>query len=214
MIELEVGTPVVVQEVWRDRLWCARPFIVVYHDTALSALWMPAGTLFKGPSNPRDRPLKPTPRERMLDNLRYADWNHRDVVAPMSSLWLVPHDAWYSAQRAWPADGTRLGWYVNCQEPLRQLPNALRTIDLALDLIVDLDGTQHLKDEADFDTLCREGLISEETSAAVLRDLAVARLRLAAKNPPFDEAWESFEPDRTIPPPTLPDGWDVIHPLD
>lgn len=214
MIELEVGKPVVVQEVWRERLWCARPFIVVHHDPALSALWMPSGTVFKGPSNPRDRPLKPTPRERMLDNLRFADWKHRDVVAQMSSLWLIPHEAWYSAQRAWPAHGTRLGWYVNFQEPLRQLPNALRTMDLALDLVVDLDGTQVLKDQADFDVLCAEGLISDETSAAVLGDLTTARRRLTAKEPPFDVAWESFEPDWTIPPPTLPDDWDVIHPLE
>lgn len=203
-----------MQEVWCDRLWCARPFVVVHHDSALSALWMPAGTTFKGPSNPRDRTLKPTPRERMLDNLRYVDWGHRDVVAAMSSLWLVPHDAWYSAQRAWPADGTRLGWYVNFQEPIRQFPNALRTMDLALDLVVDLDGIQHLKDEADFDTLCGEGLISEDASVAVLRDLAGACLRLTEKSSPFEEVWERFEPDWTIAPPTLPDGWDVIHPLD
>jgi hypothetical protein len=214
VVELEVGMSVLVQEVWRDRLWCARPFVVVHHDSALSALWMPAGALFKGPSNPRNRTLKATPRERMLDNLRFVDWGHRDVVAPMSSLWLVPHGAWYSAQRAWPTDGTRLGWYVNFQEPLRQLPNALRTMDLALDLVVDLDGTQHLKDEADFETLCDEGLISEEASAAVRRASAAARLRLTDKSPPFDEVWETFEPDWTIPAPTLPDGWDVIDPLD
>lgn len=86
MVALEVGTTVVVQEVWRDRVWCARPFVVVHHEAEMSAMWMPAGTVFKGPSNPTDRPLKPTPRERMLDNLRYADWRYRDVLAQMSSL--------------------------------------------------------------------------------------------------------------------------------
>ena len=71
-----------------------------------------------------------------------------------------------------------------------------------------------MKDEADFDTLCNEGLISKEASVAVLRDLATARHRLTEKNSPFDEAWESFEPDWTIAPPTMPPDWDVIHPLD
>lgn len=82
--------------------------------------------------------------------------------------------------------GTRLGWCVNIQEPLRQAPNALRTMDLALDLIVDLDGTQDLKDEAEFHTLCREGLISEQTSEAVRPDLASARRHLTKNKPPFE----------------------------
>jgi hypothetical protein len=166
MLELTVGSTVVLQEVWRGRLWCARPFsFVVHHEAEVSALWIPAGTIFKGPSNPCDRALKPTPRERMLDNLRYADWGHRDVVAQMSSLWVVPHDAWYSAQRAWLTDGTRSGWYVNFQEPLRQVLNTLRSMDLALDLVVDPDGTQHVKDRTEFDVLCAEGLITVEVSA-------------------------------------------------
>lgn len=211
MLELRVGDKVVVQEVWRGRLWSARPFIVVHHEPGLSALWMPAGTIFKGPSNPRTRPLKATPRERMLDNLRHVDWLHRDVPASISSLWIIPHGAWYCAQRGWLPNGDRLGWYVNFQEPVVQRPNALRTMDLALDLVVHPNGEQELKDRTEFDLLCAEGLLPETTSMAVLRDLEEVRRRLANDAFPFNERWASFEPDHpSATPLSLPDGWNVV----
>jgi protein associated with RNAse G/E len=93
----------------------------------------------------------------MLDNLRHLDWEHRDIEAQMSSLWVVPHEAWYSAQRAWRGDGTRLGWYVNFQEPLRQASNAIRTMDLALDLVVDADGPNSSKIGATSTSSARTG---------------------------------------------------------
>ena len=211
MIELQVGAKVVVQEVWRGRLWSARPFVVIHDEPGLSALWMPAGTVFKGPSNPTTRPLKPTPRERMLENLRHVDWLHRDVTAPISSLWIVPHGAWYSAQRGWLPNGDQLGWYINFQEPLEQHRNTLRTMDLALDLVVHPDGQQELKDRTEFDVLCAERLISEPTAAAVLQDLEAVRNLLVSGESPFNQRWASFEPDTTIERPSLPDDWDMTR---
>jgi hypothetical protein len=207
---VRAGDQIVMQEVWRGRLWTARPATVVVDADDLLALWMPAGTAFKAPSNPGGRERKATPRERMLDNLRFVDWNLRDVEAPHSTLYLLIPGAWFAVWRSWVPDGTRLGWYVNFQEPFRRVGPGIRTMDLALDLVVAPGGERTLKDRAEFDTLGAEGLLSEATMQSVLAALDDAHRRLDGGEPPFEGRWAEFVPDPSWPTPTLRSGWDVV----
>ncbi|MHB8470963.1 MAG: hypothetical protein ACYDCH_14585 [Gaiellaceae bacterium] len=51
-----VGEAIVLQEVWSERVWAARPMTVVRDDDDLVALWFPRGTQWRAPSTPPHRP--------------------------------------------------------------------------------------------------------------------------------------------------------------
>ena len=49
------GDVVVHQEVWRDRVWAARPLVVVEDSPERMLFWLPAGTVRKVPATPPGR---------------------------------------------------------------------------------------------------------------------------------------------------------------
>jgi Protein of unknown function (DUF402) len=63
----------------------------------------------------------------------------------------VASDCWFSVSRMFNSGGALLCWYVNFQRPPVWRPDS----DLALDLVVDPDGTRRWKDE---DEYARPGL--------------------------------------------------------
>ena len=63
------GTVIVVQEVWRGRLWAARPVVVVADGDDQIVLWSPQGTRRKVPVTPEARPEAPTRGEQHANSL-------------------------------------------------------------------------------------------------------------------------------------------------
>ena len=61
-------------------------------------------------------------------------------------------------------------WYVQLQSPILRRPNAIETLDYALDVVVDPDGTWHWKDEDDFAEAQCLGVFTPEEAAAVRRE--------------------------------------------
>jgi hypothetical protein len=69
------GETIVLQEIWRGRVWAARPMRVV-RDDDLVALWFPRGTRWRAPTTPPTRPREATRAERFVTSLGLGDWTY------------------------------------------------------------------------------------------------------------------------------------------
>ena len=114
--------------------------------------------------------------------------------------------AMHSVDLFWDASWAFLGWYVNLQAPLVPSLLGYDTIDLALDIWVEPDGTWSWKDEHDLAALVDHGVLDDAGAAAVRR----AGERVIAERP-WPTGWESWRPPPEWTPPALPDRWDRVH---
>src|SRR5579864_6788556 len=202
------GTTVLVQEIWRGRVFSARPLIVAEDTSARLALWCPWGTRWKVGTTPPDRERAPTRADRFVPLLRQRDWVYIDAVWRVSTLYLVRPGDWHAVWAGWDEKGDAWGWYVNFQRPLVRTPRGIQTMDLALDIVVEPSGSWRWKDEDEFQVLLDAGLIDEQEETAVRREADEIVARIEAHQPPFSEPWHDWRPDPAWPCPELPEGWD------
>ena len=204
------GDPAVVQEVWRGRVWAAKPMTVVRDDGDLVALWLPKGTRWKAPTTPPTRPREPTRGERLATCLALGDWVHVDAAWDVATLVLVREGDWHAVWCSWLDSGEQWGWYVNLQQPFRRTRLGLETMDLMLDVIVDPDGSWRWKDEDELEACVRSGAFDGALAERALEEgLRVAR-RAERNEPPFCEPWGEWRPDPAWPAPELGRGWDEV----
>ncbi|HET7487520.1 MAG TPA: DUF402 domain-containing protein [Acidimicrobiales bacterium] len=205
----EPGATIVHQEVWRGRVWAARPLVVVADGDERLLLWLPRGAVRKVPVTPPGRRDPGSRTQRIIENLDRCDWAYGDHVWDVSSLWIIrpgdSHAVWVS----WLGGGGHLGWYVNLQRPYRRFGNGIEAMDLMLDAVVDPDLTWRWKDDEEFDQILGRGLFDPATGALVRREAADVIERIERAEPPFCEAWPSWRPDPRWPIPVLDDGWDT-----
>lgn len=200
------GEQVVYQEVWRDAVWAARPMTVVRDEDDLVALWFPEGTRYKAPTTPPTRPREESRGERLATCLERGDWIFVDREWDVSTLVLVRPGDWHALWVSW-RDGKHLGWYVNLQEPFRRTSKGFETMDLALDVVIHVDGSWRWKDEDELAIFVERGVF-DEALAARAREEGLRVVRGAERNePPFDEPWPDWRPDPSWPSPELPEGW-------
>jgi len=213
------GTTVVVQEVWRGRLWSARPVTVVRDGGDLLALWCPRGTRWKTATTPPTRPRAPTRAERFVANLTLCDWVLGDFTWDVETLCLVRSDDWHAVRVAWrdnpddplgKARRTFWGWYVNLQEPLRRTAWGLQTMDLMLDVLVDLDLRWRWKDEDELQALLTHGLLDAAVAERVRSEAARVTRIVEDRDSPFGGEWSDWCPEPSWTLPELPDGWDRV----
>jgi predicted RNA-binding protein associated with RNAse of E/G family len=206
------GEAIVVQEVWRGRLWAARPVIVVEARPDELVLWCPKGAPRKIPvTRAPSTALKQSRGERLAACLASGDWVLADSTWDVSTLWLLRDADWHSIWVSFLDTGEQFGWYVNFQEPTRRTPRGLQTMDLALDIVVEPDRSSwRWKDEDEFDLFLARGLLSPETGARVREEAAAVIERLGRNDPPFDSDWPRWKPDPTWGIPALPADWDVL----
>ena len=99
-------------------------------------------------------------------------------------------------------------WYVNLEEPLARTPIGFDTVDHALDVLIELDGSRwEWKDEDELAEAVANGLFSTEDAEDFRRWGLRARDRIVGREPPFDREWTTWRPDPDWPTPELPDGW-------
>ncbi len=202
------GELVVVQEVWKEAVWAARPMTFVRDEDGLVALWFPKGTRWKRPIPPPHWPNEATRGERLATCLERGEWVFEDAEWDVSTLVLVRKGDWHALWVSW-LDGHHLcGWYVNLQEPLRRTAKGYETMDLALDVVVDLDRTWHWKDEDELETRVARGVVDEQLAGRLREEgLRVAQQAERGEGM-FAESWPDWRPDPAWPAPALPDGWD------
>ena len=203
----EAGATVVVQEIWKDAVWAARPMTVVQDEDDLVALWFPQGTRWKAPTSPPGWLREEERGERMVTCLERREWVFADSQWDVSTLVLMRPGDWHAVWVSWLDGNQHWGWYVNLQEPFRRTDKGYETMDLALDVIIELDRTWRWKDEGELDLFVERGVFGEELATRV-RDEGLRVAQRAERNEwPFDAPWPDWRPDRSWRLPQLPEGW-------
>lgn len=205
-----VGDTIIHQEVWRGKLWAARPLIVVEDSPDRLVAWCPRGTVRKVPVTPPTRPKASTRAERLVGVLSLGDWLLEDREWDVSTLWLVESGPWHAVWVSWLPDGNHWGWYVNFQEPMERTDRGFRSMDLMLDILVDLDRTWRWKDEDEFEALIEADLYDESIVKAVRSDAEKVIARIEENAQPFSETWPKWAPEPDWGLPVLPSGWGEI----
>jgi hypothetical protein len=204
------GDTVVQQEIWRGKVWGARPMRVVEDEGDRIALWFPRRTRWKAPTSKPDRQWKDDRGERLAECAVRGEWAFGDAEWDVDTLQLTRTGERYSVWVSWRPDGQPLGWYVNFQEPLRRTPLGIATMDWVLDLIVDLDGSWRLKDEDELQTFVRRGAHDAEFAAELREHALEIAAQAERRQGVFGEAWHEWRPGPDWTLPELPPEWD--HP--
>ena len=205
------GDVIVLQDVYKGKLWAARPVIVVEDSADLLALWCPLGTIRKVPVAPGSIPAGMSRGEWLASALARLEWPLEDAAWDVSSLMLHREGDWHAVWLSFLESGEQWGWYVNFQEPYRRTARGIQTMDLALDIIAEPDRSSwRLKDEDEFALLIEHHVISSETAARVRQEAETVIGRIERDEPPFDSAWPRWRPDPTWARPELPEGWEIL----
>jgi hypothetical protein len=206
------GQTVLLHEVWRDRVWAARPMVVARDEHDLVALWFPTGTIWKRPIPLPTHPPGSDRGELLGRCLALGEWDFADTEWEVSTLVLMRPGDWHAVWVSWLDDGSQWGWYVNLQKPFRRTSCGFATMDLALDVLIENDRTWRWKDEDELDTLVGMGVLDDDL-AARLREEGLCVARKAERNePPFSDPWPDWRPDPSWPAPALSYGWDETCP--
>lgn len=111
----------------------------------------------------------------------------------------------------WVAEDAHRVWYVNLEQPLERTRFGFDTVDHALDVVIELDGTSwRWKDEEELADAVRDGLFTEAEAGEFRRWGERAVERVLSGDPPFDRDWSDWQPDPGWPIPELPEGWDSL----
>ena len=202
------GDVVVHQEIWRDRVWAARPLVVVEDSPDRMLFWLPAGMVRKVPMTPPDRDDPGDRSARIINLLERGDWVHVDHIWDVSCLWILRPGDWHAVWISWLPSGEQFGWYVNLQRPFRRTAIGIESMDLQLDIVATPDRVWSWKDADEFDQVLDRGLLDAATGERVRAEAAEVIGRLERNEPPFDEGWDRWRPDPAWATPRLPAGWD------
>jgi hypothetical protein len=195
------GDPIVIREVWRGRVFEARPTVVVQDDPDQTALLLPGGVRCGIPIGEDGREL------RLPDRPWRLEVRQRGPEPILSFAW---PEMPYAVLR-WSANTGRAVWYVNLQAPLERTSIGFDTVDHALDVLVELDRSSwRWKDEDELDEAVANGLFSEADAEGFRRWGERARDRILSGDAPFDRDWSDWRPDPGWPTPGLVPGWDLV----
>jgi hypothetical protein len=197
------GDPILFREVYRGRLWTARPATVAAVRDDLIALYLAPGTIFKVPTD--------TTRETILERL-HSGWQLRDHVWSRGrTLHLLRPGVAHSIHLWWlPPDWRFGGWYINLQEPIRPTALGFDSMDHVLDVVIDPDLSWRWKDEKELATAVDLGLMTLEHARDIRGEGERVIGQLEARQPPFCDGWEHWQPDAGWSIPELPTGWDKL----
>jgi hypothetical protein len=199
------GEPVVLRDVWRGRIWAARPVVLVQDDPDQLAFCVFPGTHWKGPLSPGASPL----------DLREGGWRLVDRLWAGSTIlsfaWPgTPHAVLLYYEQA---TGALLRFYVNLQDPLRRTRIGFDTTDHILDAVVEPDRSSwRWKDRDDLAEAVDRGLFTPDQAESFFAEGERAVARIVDGEPPFDRDWATWEPEATWPLPRLVSGWDEAEP--
>ena len=196
------GESIALREIWRGRIWSARPATVVHDRDALVMLYVAPPMRWMCPRDPSGSWLR-IPRDGWVLGERIWEGSRA-----LSFAWPGhPHAVLLMWDEAW----TPRSWYVNLQEPLRRSSLGFDYMDEELDAIVALDGSSwSWKDQEELDETVRRGNLSPERARALPAEGEALIRRVLNGERPFDRDWTTWRPDPAWTLPVLPDGWDHV----
>jgi Protein of unknown function (DUF402) len=195
------GDPIVIREIWKGRVWYARPATVVRDEPNITMLLVPPHVRAKEPIDDKGRPLR----------IPATDWTFRDI--DRGDTWNLSFafpDTQYSVILGFEATGDLREYYVNLQTPLVRSPAGFDTVEHILDVTIPPDRTTwSWKDEDELAEAVDAGLFTEEDAAwfRYWGERAVEHVLL--REPPFDEDWSDWSPDPSWEEPALPADWEL-----
>ncbi|TKJ22375.1 DUF402 domain-containing protein [Blastococcus sp. CCUG 61487] len=201
------GDVVVHQEVWRDRIWAARPLVVVEDSPDRMLFWLPAGTRRKVPMTPPHRDDPGNRTARIIELLERGDWIHVDHVGDLSCLWILRPGEWHATWVSFRPSGEQFAFYVNLQRPFRRTALGIESMDLMLDVVATPDRIWSWKDDDEFERILQRGIFDADLGRRVRSEALDVIGRLERNEPPFGEGWHRWRPDPAWPVPVLPSGW-------
>jgi hypothetical protein len=171
-------------------------------------LWLAAGSTYWRLIDAQGRTLHDAPIDELVEpRLAPLTWQESSVL-----LWVPPGEAYSIWWFFDAASGEFRGWYVNLEAPTARWSGGLDTIDHALDLWVEPDGSWRWKDMDEFESLTGHPRYWDAAGAAEILAVGERLAALAAARKfPFDGTHCDFRPDPTwpIPGPDLPTGWNA-----
>jgi hypothetical protein len=193
------GDVVTLREVWRGRVWEARPAIVVRDDPELRIFYRGAGTVAQIPVDTDGREMR-----LPLGHWRFAEWRaQRNVLS-----FVLPETAYAVLALSDGPAHEFLGWYINLEDPPRESPIGFDTTDHVLDVLIPPDrSTWTWKDEDELEETISLGLFSPDDAVRFREEGERAARAIIERRSPFDEPWEEWRPDPAWPQPHLPEGW-------
>ena len=195
------GDQIVMLTVWRERVWSGMPVTVVEDSPTRTALFMPAGTVWKAPFFPDGRPMRLPKGEFVLSGVRH----------PRNTLVLIEPGASHAVRAWWNSDFSEFtGWYVNLERPLQRYARGFHFLDETLDIVASPDLSEwHWKDEDELEEAVAMGVITPQRAAELRREGERVIEKMKHRRTPFNEGWENWRPNPAWPIPTLPEGWDI-----
>jgi hypothetical protein len=173
------GDVVELRSIYRGKARWGFPTTVVEDDGRQIALYLAPGA--KGYWIPSEgRYLE---RWASGDDPDPHEWQWHHV------LWLVRRGDAYMLGLFWDESWTFKGWYVNLQIPIAEHDGYVDTMDQALDVVVDPDGTWQWKDEDDLEACVALDIFTAKQAAAVR---AEGERVIAAR--PWPTGWEDWRP--------------------
>lgn len=197
------GDTVALREIWRGRVWFARPAIVVEDLPEMTTFHIPSGIVGAMPVDEDGTYLKV-----YADSWRLADapWTY-----PFFAVSFAFPETPYGVIVGYERPGELRDYYVNLQTPLRRTSIGFDYTEHLLDVVIPPDRSSWAwKDEEELEEAVRRGLFTSAEAAWFRHwgERAVEHVLLG--QPPFDRDWSTWRPDPSWEVPVLPDGWDVV----
>jgi len=195
------GTVIALRETYNAQVRSARPLRILEDTDDMVVGYLVAGSTVAWPRRADGTPSR-TPNLEW--KLVIEKWQ-----GP-GSLWILPRNAGWAATLFYDlTTGDPVRWKINFQDPWIRTPYGLDALDLALDLMVELNLTdRYLKDEDELADIIAAGVIDDDRT--VLAELEAVSYLLDQGAPPFGEQWTRWRPDPDWTALDLPTGWDRL----
>lgn len=200
------GDAVVLREVWRRRVWTARPVTLVADDADLRTFFVPLGSVAMMPYTADGRPLHAfVDAEADAWEIRPTAWTETNVLSFAEPG--RPH----AVLAFWDAESRFAGWYVNLQTPLEPTETGFDYLDQELDAWVDPETRSwSWKDQDELERSVAAGIWSPGDAERIRREGEALVAKILGRQPPFDRDWRTWRPDPSWTTPELPPGWDDL----
>lgn len=204
MYYFQPNQSILLREICQQKIWTARPVIVIQDAPALTVLYMVPGTTIK---HPRELDSDLVPPFLLSNAWRLADKSWTGGGA----LYLVPPDLPYMIIGFRSDDNSHVArWYVNMQDPFRRTVLGFDYLDMELDIEIDVDLQRYSwKDEDKFHLLVSQGIIAEE-KARMLRAAGEQIVQEVMDRKSIIEEWRGWSPSPDLVCPTLPEQWERV----
>ena len=195
------GDRIALREIWRGRIWAARPAIVVQDADDGQMFFVAAGMRWMCPRDASGGWLR----------LPQDDWTLAEREWDSNALSFAWAGVAHAVLAFWERDWTHRGWYVNLQEPLRRTEVGFDYMDRELDVVIAPDlSSWSWKDEDELEEAVRRGIYTRAAARRFREEGERAIRRVTHREPPFDQDWTGWRPDPSWPVPELPPGWERI----